>query len=276
MVAIAANSHIYTTQLKATKMKLLQTKDYLLLIDEEAEVCRGQHRFLNNKVEPIHEGHNYPYKGNKVIAYYPLNSEAKELDLPLLPNPFEEVDIKKLAENSWEGCDGCNETDEYFWKKGFMFGYNMAQSNKQFSLEDMKKAIKMATYINPSDTSRFYSSEEIIQSLSTQQLPKQFSLEDMIAFGKKCFYKGFDKSENDDANCFTAWKEEANELLQSLSTQQLPKEFVISDMEYLSTNGSWEDVRLPLLKDFVQKANLRYKTITNSECKQELVGVYKY
>ena len=37
--------------------------------------------------------------------------------------------------------------------------------------------------------------------------------EQMIAFGKKCFYKGFDKAENDDANCFTAWREEAEELL---------------------------------------------------------------
>jgi len=37
--------------------------------------------------------------------------------------------------------------------------------------------------------------------------------EQMIAFGKRCFYKGFDKAENDDANCFTAWREEAEELL---------------------------------------------------------------
>ena len=29
--------------------------------------------------------------------------------------------------------------------------------------------------------------------------------EELIAFGKNCFYKGFDKVENDDANCFTAW-----------------------------------------------------------------------
>jgi len=37
--------------------------------------------------------------------------------------------------------------------------------------------------------------------------------EQMIAFGKRCFYKGFDKAENDDANCFTAWREEVEELL---------------------------------------------------------------
>ena len=42
---------------------------------------------------------------------------------------------------------------------------------------------------------------------------KAMEKEQKIAFGKKCFYKGFEKAENDDANCFTAWREEANELL---------------------------------------------------------------
>jgi hypothetical protein len=37
--------------------------------------------------------------------------------------------------------------------------------------------------------------------------------EEIITFGKNCFYKGFDKAKNDDANCFTAWREETNELL---------------------------------------------------------------
>jgi len=45
------------------------------------------------------------------------------------------------------------------------------------------------------------------------QQAKEMEKEQMIAFGKRCFYKGFDKAENDDANCFTAWREEAEELL---------------------------------------------------------------
>jgi hypothetical protein len=44
-------------------------------------------------------------------------------------------------------------------------------------------------------------------------IAKEMEKEQMIAFGKKCFYKGFDKAENDDANCFTAWREEAEELI---------------------------------------------------------------
>jgi len=46
---------------------------------------------------------------------------------------------------------------------------------------------------------------------------KEMDKEQKIAFGKKCFYKGFEKAENDDANCFTAWREEATGLLISKS-----------------------------------------------------------
>jgi hypothetical protein len=246
-------------------MKLIQIKDYLLLIDEEA-VCKTGELYLTyiqDRIIPKCKGEIQV--GDKIIAYLPINSEAQELDLPLLP-PFEDTIPNSGYE---EGMHGYTDTEVRVAQNAFKAGYKRAQqSNKQFSLEDMKKAIKMATYINPSDTSRFYSSEEIIQSLSTQQLPKQFSLEDMIAFGKKCFYKGFDKSENDDANCFTAWKEEANELLQSLSTQQLPKEFEpIMYPKYTQYDGFEEDDEIPVMTPM---------TSTNSEGKQELVGVYKY
>jgi hypothetical protein len=37
---------------------------------------------------------------------------------------------------------------------------------------------------------------------------KAYSEEEVLAFGKSCFYKGFEKSENDDANCYTAFREE--------------------------------------------------------------------
>ena len=42
-----------------------------------------------------------------------------------------------------------------------------------------------------------------------------YTEEELIAFGKNCFYKGYDKAENDDANCFTAWREEVGELINS-------------------------------------------------------------
>jgi hypothetical protein len=32
-------------------------------------------------------------------------------------------EIKKLAEQRWEGCHHCDENDKYFWMNGFVAGY---------------------------------------------------------------------------------------------------------------------------------------------------------
>lgn len=94
-------------------MKLQQTKDYLLLIDEEAEIKEGWKGIAykkdvagtdiykdgilikSEKTEGLMIKHSYTTNtwyndARPVIAYYPLTAEAKELDLPLLPKPFKE------------------------------------------------------------------------------------------------------------------------------------------------------------------------------------------
>lgn len=48
------------------------------------------------------------------------------------------------------------------------------------------------------------------------QSERMYSEQDMIDFGKRCFYKGFEKCESDDANCFTAWREEVPKLLEQI------------------------------------------------------------
>lgn len=172
------------------KTKLISTQDYLLLIDEEAEIkgspflCYNPLKITWDDDVVLYQGAmpEYNYRGlQKIIAYYPLTKEAKELDLPLLPNPFEGVDVEKLACKKYDIKEAINDYDERYYNshnvakaEAFIEGYKAAQAKGQFSLEDMKKAIEMATHINPFDTSRFYSSEEIIQSLSTQRLPKEF------------------------------------------------------------------------------------------------------
>ncbi len=35
--------------------------------------------------------------------------------------------IYEMAEQSWEGCDGCDENDKYFWMRGFQAGYYRAK-----------------------------------------------------------------------------------------------------------------------------------------------------
>jgi hypothetical protein len=34
---------------------------------------------------------------------------------------------KQLAEDSWEGCDGCDQNDKNFWVGGFFMGYITAK-----------------------------------------------------------------------------------------------------------------------------------------------------
>jgi len=36
-------------------------------------------------------------------------------------------ELEQLAESAWEGCQGCDENDKYFWMNGFMIGYLNAQ-----------------------------------------------------------------------------------------------------------------------------------------------------
>ena len=39
------------------------------------------------------------------------------------------AEAKQLAEQSWEGCDGCDQNDKNFWIGGFFMGY-IAAKNK--------------------------------------------------------------------------------------------------------------------------------------------------
>lgn len=193
-------------------MKLITTQDYLVLIDEEDEIKDGDYilSLINNTtlIDIVTESDEGAINGglikwtnrkhcSKIIAYYPLIKEAKELALPLLPNPFEEVEelaIKHLRvvftdnsitiSNIFDVLQDNNKRNVY---KSFISGY-LAQSKQRFSLEDM---CSFAEY-----TGNYYSDihkpvkpakellEEYIQSLSTQQTyPKEFipEYEDRIA-----------------------------------------------------------------------------------------------
>lgn len=47
----------------------------------------------------------------------------------------------------------------------------------------------------------------------TGKKKRSYSEEDLISFGKNCFYKGFEKSEKEYANCSTAYREEMGRLV---------------------------------------------------------------
>jgi hypothetical protein len=50
-------------------------------------------------------------------------------------------EIKQLSEDSWEGCQGCNETDKYMYMNGFQRGYIHAKTDL-YTLEDMRAAFQ--------------------------------------------------------------------------------------------------------------------------------------
>lgn len=113
---------------------------------------------------------------NVACCYYPLNSEAKELDLPKLP-PFEEVIPNSGYE---EGMFGYTDTEVRVAQNAFKEGYKAAQS-KQFTLEDMKKSFNAARETSGMNArnqvgKKYKTFNDFIQSLSTQQLPKEFIL----------------------------------------------------------------------------------------------------
>ena len=51
-------------------------------------------------------------------------------------------EIKKLAEKQWEGCQGCDQNDKYFWINGFVTGYlNARVDNIEEKIESQRNKI---------------------------------------------------------------------------------------------------------------------------------------
>ena len=168
-------------------MKILSNNMYLLLIDEEAEIKENTNTFKEgfngdwfwcskyNSIQRIGDITEFDFK---IIAYYPLTKEAKELDLPLLPNFKSEYTVFQIIDMLVNICKATYpQFEEWVEYKEVEKFKASRQSDKQFSLEDMQKAIEMAQQESWDEGGYLgleHKPEEIIQSLSTQQLPKEF------------------------------------------------------------------------------------------------------
>ena len=53
--------------------------------------------------------------------------------------------VYELAEESWEGCDGCDENDKHLWINGFQKGYYAAKPD-HLSDEEIEKAAKKCRF----------------------------------------------------------------------------------------------------------------------------------
>jgi hypothetical protein len=47
-----------------------------------------------------------------------------------------------LAQSHWEGCDGCDENDKYFWITGFMMGLNVGRGDLKEYFKQFKQPKK--------------------------------------------------------------------------------------------------------------------------------------
>ena len=243
------------------KLQQIQTKNYVLLVDEEAEINEKPYFIWKDEVHKFHSHAGYGIKtwtdyneedgssllvnwSNKrkgaIAAYYPLTKEAKELEgLPLLPNPFKtEVNTEQLALKFFREANKHEIIFDLGWIKIFEAGYKAAQS-KQFSLEDMKKIAQAAFTVKSNNDSVIEDFEKWFNkrtgALSTPQLPKEF-IPEMV---NDCIKT---------SNCI-----HCNSLL------------LIDDQLFCHICGKE-----------AHKIYSVMKTITNSEGKQEVVGKYKY
>lgn len=99
--------------------------------NSSATVCRhcGQEKFMH---------------GQPMFRKFTLMDErpsAPASDRTIMTRPVH--DVVKLAEQSWEGCDGCTDAEEAIYKNGYVRGYNAAASGlpKEISKEEIEKAV---------------------------------------------------------------------------------------------------------------------------------------
>lgn len=137
-------------------MKLVQAKNYLLLIDENAELLCG-----DAIIDNVGRVWDKPYTekcfvdvmkthddSHKIVAYYPLNKDCKELDLPMLPDPLYDENLEKrsiLAAQQY-AIDKSQDSMASLTKMAVAWknGFETALTVKQFTLEDMMNVAKFS------------------------------------------------------------------------------------------------------------------------------------
>lgn len=139
-----------------------------------------------------------PTKKNSFLDLSKLSEEQQRKVIALLPIDNISAQIYFM----------CRHEDWNVIKK---FTYLFFNDNKVWQICDSKREGKQElTYTQFIEMMGGETSTEI----------ETFTLEDFISFGKQCFYSGFEKSEKDYANCFTAWREEASGLLTEFKSKQ--------------------------------------------------------
>jgi hypothetical protein len=124
-------------------------------------------------------------KGNLIhyVAAHKPKGNAKELDLPLLPEIVVEDDVEKLAYNYFVELNEINKYDDNYQNQSkiirdFKAGYKAA--TKIYSEKDLRKAIDMAreeSGFSDNTMSYDYDEDEIVKFIKQPKTPKYFIAE---------------------------------------------------------------------------------------------------
>jgi hypothetical protein len=127
------------------------------------------------------------------ISYIPLPG----VDYTPKQETLEEVANKANGYNVY-----AKETKALIFNEGFIAGAKWQQENTNvnalnFEIDSLKRQVEALKH----------------------QKEQMYSEEEFLSFGKSCFYKGFEKSEKDDANCYTAFREEIGSIIEQFKNK---------------------------------------------------------
>lgn len=99
-----------------------------------------------------------------------------------------------------------------------MFG---GKPKQQTAMQELIDFIESQEYnfLNKEQLESCNKIKEKAEQLLEMEKQQGYSEEEVLAFGKSCFYKGFDKAENDDANCYTSFREEIGGLFEQFKNK---------------------------------------------------------
>ena len=121
--------------------KLINTGDYLLIVDESGSFKKESPYWLNytNTICPNRDfGNTWMVGLRDIIAHLPLNNSPILEGVPLLP-PLED-EVEKLARDFYYSQ---KKTPSYAaaMSKGFKTGYNKAKDKYKYTEEDLKECV---------------------------------------------------------------------------------------------------------------------------------------
>lgn len=181
-------------------------------INQAKEIEKNQKMDFANWCR-IHDN-KYPNTVMTIQQLYDLYEKASEL---------ESVNSSERKNTlSDYGVAGEDSSMEYEQKKHPKV---ISEDSQELSFDEQGRILNNKNSSMKTETAIEYLIDQLLpKALTAEQYyhieqAKQLEEAQNFELGKRCFYKGFEKAKNDDANCFTAWREEAPELL-TFKTEQ--------------------------------------------------------